>query len=95
MAENTNTMWRLTVLDRNGEATKDVRMGWIDKIYPSITVTIETDDVLEDNNADLKGLKGKVVQAQIPLDDGSECQFVGKVTEIDRDGGLVEIEREE
>ena len=85
------------MLDRNGAAI-DNRMGWIDEVYDYVVedgvhyLEFCAEDLLADGHADLRGLKGKMVEVDVPLADGAKCTFVGKVLEADRETGVIEIE---
>ena len=90
-------MWRLTILDRKGGFVEN-RIGWVDTIeYYDVeedglrSLEFSAEDILLDDHDALKGLKNKTVDVECPLDDGTTCSFVGKVTEVDRENGTVVI----
>ena len=92
-----NDLWTITVLDRNGAAV-DNRMGWVDEAYDHVVedgvhyLEFAADDVLADGHAELRGLNGEMVEVDLPLADGTQCNFVGKIVGVDRETGVMEIE---
>ncbi len=90
--------WCLTMLGPDGRfvenrtGTLDGEVDYVIEADGTQCVEFCNDDFfLGDGHAELRGLKGKTVEVDLPLNDGARCHFVGKVVGVDLDAGCVEV----
>ncbi len=89
--------WSMAVLNRRGAAV-DHRFGLIEEVVDHFEdedgthyLQFNADDAIDEGHKELRGLKGKTVEVEADLD-GTHCSFTGKIVELDREMGEVEIE---